>query len=278
MIDAHLHLIEPNRFHYPWLLEVPQLAEVYDLKRHRQEDAHANFTGYVVVEGDVVASDQIAEANYLCALARDPQHKILGVIAACRPQQDQFADFLTRIADPKLVGVRRVLHVVADSTSQDVNFRRNIASLEGHNLSFDLCVRANQLALAFDLARTTPHTRFILDHCGNPPLENEVSMQLWRDDIGRLAALENVSCKVSGLVNHLLKNQRFLALRPILDHVSVHFGWDRILFGSDWPICLLAQPNLHGWVKGAEALLETQAETTRRDFFSNNAKRLYELH
>jgi len=277
MIDAHLHLIEPDRFHYPWMLEVPQLSGIYDLERHRQEDAAANFTGYVVVEGDVVASDQIAEANYLCALASDSSNKILGIIAACRPQEDSFAEFLTRIADPKLVGVRRVLHVVADATSQGVNFRHNIASLAEHNLSFDLCVRANQLALAFDLARVTPHTRFILDHCSNPPLENEISMQLWRDDIARLGALDNVSCKFSGLVNHLLKNQRFLHLHPIMEHVAVHFGWERIMFGSDWPICLLAPTNLQSWVKGAEALLNTQPEATRRAFFSTNVMRLYEL-
>lgn len=279
MIDSHQHLIEPNRFYYPWIAETPQLASIFDLPRYHAETSETAIRGSVLVEADVAEEDQIAEAQYFCALAEDEANQIHGVVAACRPQEDGFEEYLERIAHPKLVGLRRVLHVVEDLTSQTANFRENIALLEDHNLSFDLCVHASQLELATDLVRATPHTRFILDHCGNPPLMNPAGMRAWRDNIARLAGLHNVSCKVSGLVNHFSGNGRNCeTLQPILEHVAKHFGWSRLMFGGDWPVCLLAQTSLQSWAETAAALLDPQSEETCRAFFTDNATRIYGLH
>lgn len=279
MIDSHQHLIEPNRFYYPWIAENPQLASIFDLPRYRTEASETAINGSLLVETDVAEEDQAAESQYFCELAEDSANQIHGVIAACRPQENGFEDYLQRIAHPKLVGLRRVLHVVEDLTSQTANFRENLALLENHNLCFDLCVRAEQLPLAIDLVRATPHTRFVLDHCGNPPLMDESKMPAWRDNIARLASLHNVSCKVSGLVNHLSENEHnSRTLRPILEHVAKHFGWSRLMFGGDWPVCLLAQTSLQSWAKTAAALLDSQSEETQRAFFTGNATRIYGLH
>jgi predicted TIM-barrel fold metal-dependent hydrolase len=279
MIDSHQHLIEPNRFYYPWIAEAPQLADIFDLPRYHAESAKTAIQGSILVETDVAQEDQVAEANYFCELASDPSNHILGVIASCRPQDEGFTEHIERITCPKLVGVRRVLHVVEDLTSQTETFRKNIASLDDFNLCFDLCVRADQLPLAIKLVRATPHTRFVLDHCGNPPIENKAALQTWRDDIARLAVSHNVSCKVSGLANHLSGNRSNLeTLRPILEHVAVHFGWSRLMFGGDWPVCLLAQTSLQSWAETAAALVDSESEETQRAFFTGNATRIYGLH
>lgn len=279
MIDAHQHLLNPDRFDYPWLAHAPQLTGTYGIEQYRAATADCSFQSSIVVEGDVALEQQEAEAHELYATAEISTNRILGVIAACRPQEDSFEDYLARIAHPKLVGLRCVLHVAENEVSQSQYFRHNIALLADYNLCFDLCVRADQLPLAIDLVRVTPNTHFVLDHCGNPPLEQESAMQSWREDIARLSHLHNVSCKVSGLVNHLSGNHHLVEkLRPILEHVAAHFGWDRLLFGGDWPVCLLANTDLQRWTQTAAELLDSQSEETRAAFFSANATRIYGLN
>jgi predicted TIM-barrel fold metal-dependent hydrolase len=279
MIDSHQHIIEPDRFSYPWIVKNSQLSGVFGPEEYNKAASETAISGSILVETDVAENDQVAEAQYFCELAENPANQICGVIAACRPQDEGFEQYLEQILHPRLIGLRRVLHVVENLTSQTPQFRENIALLEQYNLSFDLCVRADQLELAINLVRTTPHTRFILDHCGNPPLANPTEMQAWRDNLAKLAVLHNVSCKVSGLVNLLSGNAHNCeSLRPILEHAAKHFGWSRLMFGGDWPVCLQAQTSLQSWAETAAVLLEPQPEEIRRAFFSGNAKRIYGLH
>ncbi len=279
MIDTHQHLIEPGRFSYPWMDQMPKHAGVYDLKRYRTESASTPITASIVMESDVAVADQVAEANHYCEVACEPESMVMGVIAACRPEEPGFVEQLELMTCPKLVGVRRVLHVVDDGTSVSLNFRENMARLADYNLCFDLCVRDDQLPLALDLVRATPHTRFILDHCGNPPLQDESALATWRDNIARLATLHNVSCKFSGLVNHLKENQTILdSCQPILEHVVRHFGWERLMFGGDWPVCLFAGSLLEDWTEGTEAMLASYPDETSNAFFVGNATRIYGLH
>jgi predicted TIM-barrel fold metal-dependent hydrolase len=270
MIDSHLHLIEPDRFGYPWLTGVPELHGNFNLKSYRAESSKTGITASIFMEVDVAEQDQAAEAQYFCTLAEDPSSKILGVVAGCRPESSDFDEQLTRIRNDKLLGVRRILHVVPDSISQAETFRRNIASLAEFDLSFDLCVRADQLPLVFELIAAAPQTQFILDHCANPPATNSDGWQAWCDDIARCADFANVACKFSGLGSHLESG-----LNPILEQVSTHFGWDRLLFGGDWPVCLLADTSLSCWTDSVHALLSNQTEERQAAFFSGNATRIY---
>lgn len=270
MIDAHQHLIEPDRFGYPWLSGVPELHGDFNLERYRAEASTAGIGASIFVEVDVTEQDQTAEAQFFCALAEDPNSKILGVVAGCRPEASDFDEQLARIQHDKVLGLRRILHVVPDSISQSDTFRRNVASLADLDLSFDLCVRAEQLPLALELIAAAPQTQFVLDHCANPPASDSEDWQAWCDDIARCADFANVACKFSGLGTHCDSG-----LQPILEQVSTSFGWDRLLFGGDWPVCLLAETSLSCWTGSVRALLSNQSEERQAAFFSGNATRIY---
>jgi len=224
------------------------------------------------MEVDVAEEDQAAEAAYFCSLAEGSSSGIVAVVAGCRPESAGFHEHLARVEHDKVVGLRRILHVVPDAISQSTDFRRNVASLADHDLSFDLCIRADQLPLGLELIAAAPQTRFILDHCANPPAVDSGDWQAWCDNIARCADFANVTCKVSGLGAHLGPG-----LRPILEQVSTNFGWDRLMFGGDWPVCLLADTSLVSWTDSVRALLSDQSEERQQAFFSGNATRTYGL-
>ncbi len=278
MIDTHQHLIEPDRLNYPWLDDAPQLKQTLDLAEYRRRADGTGIRSTVFMEVDVAESDQQKEAAHFCELADDPSTELLGVIASGRPESSDFNDHLDRIDHPKLVGIRRVLHVVDDSISQHDVFRRHVAQLADRNLTFDFCVRPDQLRLAIDLALEAPRTQFILDHCGNPPLADPHALAAWQEYIARLAELPHVACKVSGLVNHLQPDVDPMAqLQFVLDHVAAHFGSERLMFGGDWPVSLLANVDLSQWVGWARELMSSQSQSTQDAFFSGNAQRIYGL-
>jgi predicted TIM-barrel fold metal-dependent hydrolase len=282
MIDTHLHLIEPQLFAYPWLAGAPQLQSGHGFTDWQPLAARAGIRGSLFTEVDVAEDDIAREAKHFCQLADETaegdRSGILGVIAACRPERDDFVRQLDRMAHPRLRGLRRVLHVVDDAVSESEPFRRHIALLADYGLTFDLCLRADQLALGLELARSAPATQLILDHCGNPPLADEVAVRQWREDIARLAEEPNVACKVSGLVNHVPASaDALLALQPVVDHVADCFGWQRLIFGGDWPVSRLAGRDLPHWAELAHRLLARQPQDTVAAFFTDNAQRIYAL-
>lgn len=278
MIDTHQHLIEPDLLEYPWVADAPQLQQTFDLARYREISAGLGISGTLFMEADVAEKDQAKEAAHFCALADDPSSRVLGVVASGRPESANFNAHLDRIAHPKLVGIRRILQAVSDSVSQHDLFRRNVAQLADRGLTFDICVRPDQLRLVVDLALHAPRTQLILDHCGNPPMSAPSAMPAWQEYTARLAELPHVACKVSGLVNHLQPDADPIAqLQPVLDHVAAHFGSERLMFGGDWPVSLLAGVNLPRWVELARELMSSQSQSIQQAFFSGNAQRIYGL-
>jgi L-fuconolactonase len=142
---------------------------------------------------------------------------------------------------PQLVGVR---HVVQDEP--DVNFMlgaeflRGIGMLEQFGLTYDILIFPKQLPAAIELARRFPRQPFVLDHIAKPPIK-EGGMSPWREQIRELAKAPNVLCKVSGMITEADQAAwKPKDLHPYLDVVFEAFGEDRLMFGSDWPVCLLA--------------------------------------
>jgi predicted TIM-barrel fold metal-dependent hydrolase len=276
IIDTHQHLFYPDHFDYPWTADYPALQGPFTLERYAGEAAGTGIEGTLFMEGDVSVSGQREEARFFCRLAEDPANKLLGVIASGRPENENFAAYVASIRHPKLKGIRRVLHVADDAVSQSALFARNVSLLADAGLTFDLCVRANQLPLAVKLAAQCPGTRFILDHCGVPDVKNRALVP-WRDEIAKLAELPNVACKVSGIVAYA-DPATWTAddLKPFVDHVIASFGWDRVVFGSDWPVCRLAG-DLRKWVDAALSLTASATEPEREKLFWKNATKLYRL-
>jgi predicted TIM-barrel fold metal-dependent hydrolase len=173
--------------------------------------------------------------------------------------------------------LRRILHVVPDAVSYSPHFIPNLQALAQHNLSFDLCFFARQLPLAMRLVRACPDTQFILDHCGNPDLTND-DLSVWRAAINELARLPNLVCKVSGIVVNT-KPEGWTAddLRPVVEHLIETFGWDRLLFGSDWPVCTAAA-SFSQWVDALTGITKSAGAENQRKLFQTNAERVYRLN
>ncbi len=284
LIDTHLHLWDLDQFPYPWTAGLPALNRTFDLAEYRAQNrgpaSGLTVTSAVFMECDVAEVHQLDEARHIQVLADAQDDRFIpGLIASCRPEHDAvtFADHLAALCDlPKLRGLRRILHTSPDELSAPAAFAANLNQLVPHGLTFDLCVLARQLPVARSLAARCPDVTFILDHCGVPDVKGQ-ALAPWRDELAHLAELPNVNCKVSGLVAYA-DNTRWTVddLRPFFDHVVATFGWDRIVWGGDWPVCTLSTP-LSGWLDATAELTATATDEQRAALFHQNATRLYRL-
>lgn len=277
LIDTHQHLWDPTLFPYSWCRDIPTLHRAFSLDDYRKGATGTGIERTVFVECDVNAPHRLAETEYYQALAeRNPM--ISGLVAACRPEDEAFSTELkTLAAIPLVKGVRRVLHVVPDEVSQAARFVDHVRRLADYGLSFDLCVLERQLPLARALAEKCPEVSFVLDHCGVPDIKSG-AMELWKKEIAELASFPHVVCKISGLVAYTGPEQRSAdGLQPWFDHVLKVFGWDRVLWGGDWPVCTLAM-SLAEWVSISMSLVKTAAPERKEKLFFRNAERIYRLN
>ncbi|HWA24045.1 MAG TPA: amidohydrolase family protein [Lacunisphaera sp.] len=276
-IDTHQHLLYRDRFAYDWTASLPPLASApFTLADYRQAAAGCDITGTIFMEVDVPEARAADEARFFCQLAENPANSLVGVIASCRPESEDFPAHLAAIQHPKLKGLRRILHVAPDDVSQGALFRRHVATLGKAGLTFDLCVLARQLPLAAALADAAPATQLILDHCGVPDIAGG-GLDPWREHVRDLSRRPNVACKISGIVAYAKPGAvTAAALRPYIGHVVACFGWDRLVWGSDWPVCNLTA-SLGDWVRLLDEILSGEPAANRAKLYEANARRIYRL-
>ncbi|MGC4023762.1 MAG: amidohydrolase [Mesorhizobium sp.] len=277
IIDTHLHLIDQSALHYPWLSGVPALNRDFLYAEYAQQALRAGISGALHMEVDVEPSDIDAEIGYVEKLSKTSGNLLRGAIAACRPEDAAFADFLERQRqNPFVKGFRRVLHVEPDALSESTLFRENIRRMQGTGLTFDLCVLPRQIPQAIALADNAPGVQFILDHCGVPDIKGNADHP-WHEHMAEIARRPNVAAKISGVVAYAdSESWTVETLRPYVEHTIKSFGWDRLVWGSDWPVCTLGG-GLSQWVAATHALLSGCSEDERTALLSGNAKRIWKL-
>ncbi|MFZ0758665.1 MAG: amidohydrolase [Candidatus Sulfotelmatobacter sp.] len=278
IIDTHQHLWDLDLFRYAWLDSLPQLNRSFRMPDYLAAANGLNVVKTVHLEADVDEPYMLAETRHLLALADQPDNPLAGIVACGRPESKDFRSFLDKIAgNAKLKGVRRVLHTQPDELGQRAAFIESVASLSDYGLSFDVCVLARQLPIAINLVSQCPEVVFILDHCGVPQVKEQI-LDPWRSYIAEIARFPNVSCKISGLVAYA-DPHRWAAedLRPFVEHVIASFGWDRVLFGSDWPVCTLSA-SYRQWVEALQAITQAAGEVNQKKLFYDNAVRVYRLN
>ena len=206
MIDCHQHLIYSEKWKYSWTDEIPALAG--------KEFNYQNYLELIKDKGEIrsifmeACPDDpywLEESEFVASLADAEDSIIDGLILTCRPEtEENFGTYLDSIQHPKLVGLRRILHVEPDEMSQSTLFIDNIRQLADRNLTYDLCFLARQLPLAVELAEICPDVQFVLDHCGVPDIADG-GLDPWRENIRELASHEHVACKISGVISPFLK-------------------------------------------------------------------------
>jgi len=277
IVDTHQHLWDLDLFRYSWLDSFSTLNRSFRMADYLEAAKGLGVAKTVHLEADVDEPDMLAETLHLLTLADQPDNPLEGVVACGRPESPDFKIYLDKIAGHrKLKGMRRVLHTQPDELGQRQAFVDNVASLADYGLSYDICVLDRQLPIAINLARHCPHVTIILDHCGVPRVKDRV-LDPWRQNIAELAKLPNVNCKVSGLVAYADPAHWTIEdLRPYVDHVISCFGWDRVMFGSDWPVCTLSA-TYKRWVEALRAITQNAGEANQRKLFCDNAVRVYRL-
>lgn len=273
IIDTHLHLVYPDRFSYPWLAGAPAINRPWPAETYWAEARPLGIEAAIHMEVDVAPGDIDAETGFVIGLPG-----IIGAIAACRPEDADFPDQLERLlalGKGRIRGLRRILHEIDDSVSQIPLFAENLRRLAAHDLTFDLCLRADQLHLGVALAEKLPEVTFVLDHCGNPDI-NGAGLDPWRASLKAIAALPNVRGKVSGIVNHCDPDWTAETLRPYIEHVIASFGWDRVVWGSDYPV-VTKTGTLTRWVEATRAVVAGESAQNQEKLFWRNAERIYRL-
>lgn len=279
IIDAHVHLWDPEWLRIRWLDGNELLNRRYTPDEYQAHTADLNLEAFVYVQVDVEPAYGLLEAEWVAARARE-EPRLRGIVAWAPLEYGArtraYLDALVRI-DPRIKGVRRLLQGEADPNyCLQPDFIQGVQLLAEYGLSFDICIYHYQLAGVIELVRRCPEVSFMLDHIGKPGIAAGLR-QPWQDQIIELAARPNVMCKISGLVteaNH--QHWRSEDLAPYVTHVLAAFGDDRVAFGSDWPVALLAA-DYRGWVETLDQLTSHLTPTAQKKLWADNARRFYRL-
>lgn len=279
-VDAHVHLWDPDLFAYPWLDGIPTLQRTFAMRDYpglEGVDTRA-VDAVVVVEANVSAGSEFAEANWLESVAR-ADSRLLGIIAyvdVTDPMACENAMWQLK-RQRHIVGVRHNIQGHPPGYAVQASFVTGVRILERANLPFDLCITASQLAEVTGLVDRCPEVRFILDHCGKPDIAG-AAFDEWRRGIDGLAKHQTVFCKLSGLFTEAGPGRCDAdTLRPYLKHVVEAFGPRRVMYGSDWPVCTLAgrAEDWHAIVSDIVGGLCSRHE--RDEIFGGTAIRAYRL-
>lgn len=272
IVDTHLHLVYKDRFSYPWLEGAAALNRQWTAEDYFAAAERLGIESALHMEVDVAERDMEAETRFVVGA----HPRIVGAIASARPESPDFPAFLDRLlAIDGVRGIRRILHTSPDELSTSETFAGNIRRLGDAGLPFDLCVLARQLPVGRELAEKCPDTQFVLDHCGVPDVAGK-ALDPWRADIEALAALPNVAAKISGVVAYARADWTINDLRPFVEHVIESFGWDRVVWGSDHPVCTLTA-NLERWVETTQEIVAGASADEQARLFHRNAERIYHL-
>jgi predicted TIM-barrel fold metal-dependent hydrolase len=287
-LDTHLHLLYPERLHYDWTAELPALQHPFHLQDYMSEAQSLGIGPALHMEADVREADIESETELVQELAKDPSRQIVGAISSCRPESTDgkaFASFVERTtANPLIHGFRRVLHTQPDELASSERFRANLRLLTAQGHPFDLCVLPRQLPQAAELARSLHSATFVLDHCGIPPAASG-EFEYWRKQICALATLPNVHCKISGVIAYG-DPARWQGsdvapvaadLRPYIEQVIHSFGWRRVVWGSDFPVCKLTK-GLTTWKQVTDLLMRGASDSELDALAQGNARRIYRLN
>lgn len=279
MIDSHHHLWDPDAGTYDWMT-----GAYAPLRRRFEVDDLVQAMDGTGVEATVVVQvrHDMRETFELLALAglESPVRGVVGWVDLTEPKRlaDQVAEFRGSPHGSTLVGIR---HLVQDEPDPEwllqESVQRSLDILAELDLTYDLVIRPAQLPAAVAVTRAHPATRFVLDHIAKPRMAAGPTDPEWERHMTSLAELPHVWCKLSGLVTEAdWNNWTVEDIRPYAERVWDWFGADRLLFGSDWPVCTLAAPYRRVFDLAGE-LLAGVSETARARIMGENAVAVYGL-
>ncbi|MGO4714656.1 amidohydrolase family protein [Bradyrhizobium sp. 2TAF24] len=278
IIDAHQHFWDPQQADYPWM-QGPDMAPI------RRAFGPADLAPLLQASG--IHASIVVQCRSSTEETEDFLHLasvtpfIAGVVGWADLTNPAIGEEIDRLRSlpggGKLVGIRHQVHDEANpGWLLRADVQRGLAAVFARDLAYDLLVRSRELPAAIATAQALPNGRFVLDHAAKPPIATGFD-RLWAERVAQLATRGNVWCKISGLATEAVWSDWDAdSLFPVMAHIALRFGEDRLIFGSDWPVCLLA-----GSYEMTKAALDTcllrLGPEFHRKAFGPNALAAYQL-
>ena len=282
IVDTHVHLWDPNRISYAWQAGNALLNRPFQVEDYRRASEGIDVEAMIFVECHVDdgphLGQYIKELEFVAEQAeRDPRIRAI-VAKAPLERGDAVAPILQEMVDrfPRLKGIRRIPEFEPDPRGFMLNpkFIDGVRLLKSFDLHFELNVNYTQMDDALEFLDLVPDVPIVLDHCGKPGIKGG-HLDLFRRHMSACAAHPNVVCKLSDLpVEAHWSTWTEAQLRPFIDTTIEAFGFERVMYGGDWPVCLQAT-TLPGWVAVLDRALTGCSASERRSFYQDNAHRFY---
>jgi L-fuconolactonase len=274
-IDAHHHFWRYTAQDFAWIDDRMSRIRSDFLPHDLEQELRAvGIAGAVTVQ----ARQSLQETDWLLSLAEGSPF-LRGVVGWAPLASEQFPAVLERLrSNRKLKGIR---HIIQDEPDPNfINgpaFNRGIQALQGSGLVYDILIFEQHLAAATEFVDRHPKQTFVLDHLAKPHIRGSV-LEPWRTKISELARRQNVYCKLSGLVTEAdWSTGSEDSLRVYVDAALSAFGPHRMMFGSDWPVCLVA--TTYGkWLQTVEHLLHSLSPAEQASILGETATEVYDLH
>lgn len=273
IIDSHQHFWQFDPQRDSWIDDTMQILQrdfmPEDLLPQFEEN---NVVGSIAVQADT--SEE--ETSFLLALAADHPF-IFGVVGWADFCRHDVGETLAQFSDHKVLkGYRHIVQKEPDGFMDRKDFRAGIQQLADLDYTYDLLLYPHQLEEAIRFVKAFPNQRFVVDHLAKPYIKAK-EIDPWKEHIEQLAAFPNVSCKLSGMVTEAhWEAWEYTDFIPYLDVVTGAFGTDRLLFGSDWPVCLLggSYPKILHLVM---TYFDSFSTTEKEALFYKNTQQFYQL-
>jgi L-fuconolactonase len=271
-IDAHHHLWRYDAEEYAWITdEMSAIRRDFLPGDLRDSLRSANVDTAIAVQ----ARQSLDETEWLLKCA-DEAPEIAAVVGWLPLKADDFSDLLDKVYTLHLAGLRHIVQAEPDGFLDDPEFNRGIAQLTVRGLTYDVLIYERQLPEAIRFVDRHPRQPFVLDHAAKPRIAAG-ELEPWATNIRKLARRPNICCKLSGLVTEANWSAWNLdRLRPYLDICVEAFGTDRLLAGSDWPVCLVAS-SYAGWWEVLEEYFAAFSAHEKEKVFGANAVSFYHL-
>ena len=278
IVDTHLHLWDPKKLRYAWLDGNPVLDQAYLLDRYDAATEGLGIEAMVFLQCEVDTAQYQDEADWVAGLAKvDP--RIQGLVAWAPLEKGRaVAADLERLARHDILrGIRRIIQFEDDvDFCLRPDFIEGVRTLRDFDLSFDICVDQRTMANALKFAAQVPEVPMILDHIGKPRIQAG-EMEPWTRQMRELAAMPHVVCKISGVATEAdHANWTDDQLKRYVDVAIDAFGFDRVMFGGDWPVAVQAI-EYRRWVSILDNILASATDAERQKFWHDNAVRFYRL-
>lgn len=273
IIDAHQHFWKYSRETHGWISD-----DMNVLQKNFLPDDFRPVVNEFDIKGTVaVQADQSeAETEFLLALARESNF-IKGVVGWVDLRSPKLDQKLAKYSNEKLLkGFRHVVQSEPNGFLSDPKFIAGVNKLPGYNFTYDLLIYHHQLDEALKFASETTTVKIVVDHIAKPSIRTGEKTH-WELNLAALASFKNVHCKLSGMVTEAnWHNWKYDDIEPFMDEVFEAFGAERIMYGSDWPVCLVAG-SYGDQFSVVASYISRLTENEKRNVLGENAKRFYNL-